>query len=66
MGNAVQFNPLKTRSDFENAALQILEPLAKKLSPGCARLHLGDTAQFIHIISRKWKPGPGLCGRLFR
>ncbi len=43
MGNPVQFNPLKTRSDFENAALQILEPLAKKLSPGCARLHLGDT-----------------------
>ena len=43
MGNPVQNNPLITRADFENAALQLLTPLAEKLSPGCARLHLGDT-----------------------
>jgi hypothetical protein len=36
-------NPLKTREDFELAALQLLSPLEKKLSPGRARLHLGDT-----------------------
>ncbi len=43
MSNPVQNNPLKTRADFENAALQLLTPLAGMLSPGCARLHLGDT-----------------------
>lgn len=43
MGNSVQGNPLITRADFESAALQLLEPLEKKLSPGCARLRLGDT-----------------------
>ncbi len=43
MLNPVQNNPLKTRADFEEAALQLLTPLVKKLSPGCARLHLGDT-----------------------
>ena len=43
MSNSVQNNPLRTRDDFQQAALQLLTPLAKKMSPGCARLHLGDT-----------------------
>ena len=33
MDNPVQFNSLKTRSDFENAALQILEPFSKSFRP---------------------------------
>ena len=43
MSNPVKTNPLKTRADFEQAALQLLSPLIQKLSSGCARLHLGDT-----------------------
>ncbi len=43
MSNPIKDNPLITREDFEAAALQLLSPLMKKLSPGCARLHLGDT-----------------------
>ena len=43
MGNRVQQNPLKTRRDVALAAAQLLEPLLPLLSPGKARLHLGDT-----------------------
>lgn len=43
MGNPVQNNPLRTRADVERAAVQLIEPLLPILSPGCARLHLGDT-----------------------
>ena len=43
MSNSVQTNPLRTRTDFEQAALALLHPLEGLLSPGCARLHLGDT-----------------------
>jgi hypothetical protein len=43
MISPIKNNPLRTRADFEQAALQLLTPLAQKLSPGCARLHLGDT-----------------------
>lgn len=44
MGNPVKNNPLKTRSDVEKAAVQLIEPLLPLLSPGKARLHLGDTS----------------------
>ena len=43
MGNAVSGNPLVTRADVERAAVQLIEPLIPLLSPGRARLHLGDT-----------------------
>ena len=43
MGNCVKDNPLLTRSDVERAAFQLIEPLVPLLSPGKARLHLGDT-----------------------
>ena len=43
MYNDVKNNPLLTRADFERAAVQLIEPLVPLLSPGCARLHLGDT-----------------------
>ena len=36
-------NPLRSRSDVEKAALEILCPLVPLISPGCARLNLGDT-----------------------
>ena len=36
-------NPLHTRVDAEQAAMDILNPLVPLLSPGHARLHLGDT-----------------------
>jgi hypothetical protein len=43
MSNPVQNNPLKTRGDVERAAVELLSPLAYLLSPGRARLHLGET-----------------------
>ena len=43
MGNSVKNNPLLTRDDVERAAFQLIEPLVPLLSPGKARLHLGDT-----------------------
>ena len=43
MGNSVKNNPLLTRDDVERAAFQLIEPLLPLLSPGKARLHLGDT-----------------------
>ena len=43
MGNCVRTNPLRTREDVELAALQLIEPLIPFLSPGKARLHLGET-----------------------
>lgn len=36
-------NAFLTRDDVEKAALQVLTPAFKKLSPGCAQLHLGET-----------------------
>ena len=36
-------NPLKTREDVLRLALDMIEPLIPCLSPGKARLHLGDT-----------------------
>ena len=43
MGNPVAQNPLRTRADMERAAAALLEPLLPLMSPGKARLHLGDT-----------------------
>ena len=43
MGNCVKDNPLRSRSDVERAAVQLIEPLLPLLSPNKARLHLGDT-----------------------
>lgn len=43
MGNCVKNNPLATRNDMELAAIQLIEPLISRLSPGKARLHLGET-----------------------
>ena len=43
MGNCVRENPLRSRADVERAAIQLIEPLIPLLSPGKARLHLGDT-----------------------
>ena len=43
MGNCVKDNPLRTRADVERAAVALIEPLLPLLSPGKARLHLGDT-----------------------
>ena len=43
MGNCVKNNPLVTRADVEHAAIELIEPLAALLSPGKARLHLGDS-----------------------
>ena len=39
----VRDNPLRSRSDVERAAVQLIEPLLPLLSPNKARLHLGDT-----------------------
>lgn len=36
-------NPLLTRKDVEDLSLALFGPLMNRLSPGCARLHLGDT-----------------------
>ncbi len=43
MYNDVKNNPLKTRADVVRAAVQLIEPLLPLMSPGKARLHLGDT-----------------------
>ena len=43
MANCVKSNPLITRSDVEFAAVQLIEPLLPQLSPGKARLRLGET-----------------------
>lgn len=43
MGNCVKDNPLRTRADVERAAVALIKPLLPLLSPGKARLHLGDT-----------------------
>ncbi len=41
--NEVCMNPLKTRQDVVNAALQLISPLTKCLTPGKARLMLGSS-----------------------
>lgn len=43
MSNAFSSNPLRTREDMERAAVELISPLVPLLSPGCARLHLGET-----------------------
>ena len=43
MTEAIKQNPLRTRMDVENAAMEMLTPLVSLLSEGCARLHLGET-----------------------
>ena len=43
MANSVKNNPLRTRGDMELAAIQLIEPLLSQLSPGKARLRLGET-----------------------
>lgn len=43
MSNPVASNPLRTRADMIQAALDLISPLAQRLSPGRARLHLSDT-----------------------
>lgn len=43
MSNCVKDNPLRSREDVERAAIQLITPLIDLLSPGKARLHLGDT-----------------------
>jgi hypothetical protein len=44
MYNPVSQNPLLTRADVEQAAIQLLEPLVPYFSEGKARLHLGNTS----------------------
>ncbi len=41
--NDVRNNPLRTRQDMVNAAVQLITPLTKYLTPGKARLMLGNT-----------------------
>lgn len=43
MSNPVSKNPLRTRKDTIQAAVQLLTPLKDLLSPGKALLHLGET-----------------------
>lgn len=43
MYNPVQDNPLASRADLERAAVQLLTPLLHYMSPGCARIHLGNS-----------------------
>ena len=43
MMNPLSDNPLLTRADLEKAAVRMIEPLVPLLSPGCARLRLGET-----------------------
>lgn len=71
MPNPVAQNPLKTRSDMELAALQLLEPLIPLFSPGKARLHLGDSgaaypdsiAQMEAFARPLWAIVPMLAGK---
>ncbi|HPF87755.1 MAG TPA: DUF2264 domain-containing protein [Candidatus Limiplasma sp.] len=46
MIHTIGHNPMKTRHDVEQAAMEMLNPLLSLLSPGCARLHLGDTGAY--------------------
>ncbi len=41
--NAFASNPLRTRADVARLAADLIAPLAERLSPGKARLDLGDT-----------------------
>ena len=41
--NAYASNPLKTRADVARLAAEMIAPLTDRLSPGKARLNLGDT-----------------------
>ncbi len=41
--NDVRLNPLRTRQDLVNAAVQLITPLTRYLTPGKAHLMLGDT-----------------------
>ncbi len=43
MGNPVAQNSLRTRSDLERAAIQMIEPLIPHLTEGNVGLHLGET-----------------------
>ena len=71
MGNPVAQNPLLTRADVERAAVALLEPLVSLLSPGKARLHLGDTgavypdaiAEMEAFARPLWAIVPMLAGR---
>lgn len=44
--NQVRTNPLRTRQDMVNAALQLIQPLTEYLTPGKSRLLLGKTGAF--------------------
>jgi len=71
MPNPASENPLITRSDVERAALQLLQPLIPLLSPGKARLHLGDSgavypqeiAQMEAFARPLWAIVPMLAGK---
>ena len=41
--NDIRFNPIRTRQDMVQAALQLIQPLTKYLTPGKARLMLGHS-----------------------
>ena len=41
--NDVRNNPLRSRQDLVNAAVQLIAPLTKCLTPGKARLMLGNS-----------------------
>jgi len=71
MPNPVSNNPLRTRSDVELAALQLLQPLVSLFSPGKAQLHLGDSgavypddiAQMEAFARPLWAIVPMLAGK---
>ncbi len=70
MSSPIAVNPFLTRADFEKAALDFLRPLANLLSPGCARLNLGNTgavypedlAEMEGYSRALWALGPLLAG----
>ena len=44
--NEVRNNPLRTRQDVVQAALQLIRPLIPCLTPGKARVHIADSAAY--------------------
>lgn len=55
----INTDTLNTKADFQKLMLDILNPLKSHYSPGCARLHLGDTfahydinATYMEAVSR--------------
>ena len=61
--NKYATNPLRTRGDLVRLAADMIESLLPCLSPGRARLHIGDTGAVYDEAIAGMEGFSGCCGR---